>query len=44
MVMQIKLIVIDRGTQREYSSKPLNSIVERMSEYLNGIYWHIFIP
>ena len=33
-----------RGTQREYSSKPLKHTLLNVFSYLNGRYWHIFIP
>ena len=33
-----------RGTQRGYSSKPLNIALLNVFKYLNGRYRHIFIP
>ena len=33
-----------RGTQRGYSSKPLNKALLNVFQYLNGRYRHIFIP
>ena len=33
-----------RGTQRGYSSKPLNIALFKVFLYLNGRYRHIFIP
>ena len=33
-----------RGTQRGYSSKPLNIALLNVFQYLNGRYRHIFIP
>ena len=33
-----------RGTQREYSSKPLKHGIVKRVLYLNGGYGHIFIP
>ena len=34
----------NRGTQRGYSSKPLNIALLNVFQYLNGKYRHIFIP
>ena len=43
-MLNVCLTVI-RGTQREYTSKPLkHSIVKRVLVFINGGYGHIFIP
>ena len=38
------MLSLFRGTQREYSSKPLKHSIVKVFKYLKGRYRHIFIP